>query len=201
MRNTTCTDFRHRAPAPGWGKAAARGARPPRGRAPLAAALALMATGAAAAPMPTGCYARAYSDTHLAANPGQTVAQIVVGLSDVSPGGGFIGTAVLRARMAATATTTSAGTANRWFDTYVYCEIPGGTGWPDWVDPARVTCFAECDGGYFQVLRATGSDLLIRTEYLTLSGEACGGGASLGDEGAETTTYKLHAAPKEACAP
>lgn len=201
MRNTTCTDLSTLSRGSRRGGAAAKGARPQRGRAPLAAACALMASGALAETMPAGCYMRSYSGAHLAAHPAQTVAEILVDLSDQSPGGGYLGTAVVRARMAATPATLASGTANRWFDNMVLCERPGGAGWPAWVDPARLTCFAECDGGFFQVLRADAGTLLIRTETLSLSGDSCGGHAALGDEGAATTTYKLHAAPRSACAP
>lgn len=169
----------------------------------LIASLLVMGGTTATADMPKGCYARDYSAAHLAKNPGQTVASIVVQLDDTAPGGGFIGSGIVRALMAPTKSTRAAGTAGWWFDNYVVCEVPGPgfSTSQSWARDDRLTCFAECDGGFFQVLGVDGAELLIRTHYLALPGDGCEGLAELGDESAHYTTYKLYAAPASACAP
>ncbi len=125
-------------------------------------------------------------------------------LYDDGPDQAAIGSAILRARLANTKATRAEGTEDRWVDGYVACyHIEDGTTWPDWFDANRVTCFAECDGGSFQIVRATEEELLIRSSWLSLaSGNgACGEPVDLGDEGVEVTTFRLNRASESACDP
>jgi hypothetical protein len=168
----------------------------------ISLAVTLLAASASAETLKDGCFSRTYSAGHLAKNPNQSVASILIAMVEGDAGEGFAGYALVRAKMADTAVTRDKGIVGKTFENGLFCKTLDedlGNG-QDWIKLGRMTCFAECDGGYFQVVGSDSKSLTIQTDFITM-GELtdCGGTGYLGDDGAAQTTYKLSAVDPAQC--
>ena len=130
---------------------------------------------------PEGCYERVYSQEHLAKNPDQVVAQIVVKFGQ-NAGDRIAEMSVLTANQGHV---QASGNGGQLLAQYLYCMAPGA-GDKNWI------CSVECDGGIMDILQSDAKTLLFRTDYL-LVGESdeCGGPVDLAEKPYQNVTYKL----------
>ncbi len=179
-----------------------RGFASPRGRGlPFALcgtvlALCFLATGASAGNVPEGCFARAYSDDHMAKVPEQSVVQMLALVepypTELTEAQIFL--KVLFREGGQGAVNVVPGT---WYKQVLFCwDGPRDKAAPlaGWVTPDALTCYAECDGGMMQIARWDGSKLDLRTSGLFVDedGGECEGNAFLAPEGQEAVTFRLH---------
>ncbi len=135
-----------------------------------------------------GCYARAYTADHLAANPDQVVARIVLFIWVEPETPDEIDLAVWTGNQGHVA---ASGTANRRFDQSLMC----------WREDMATTCEVECDGSSLQVERADGEMLQFRTSNLTAGqGGGCGDTIDLTERPGQPVSYRLSRAPHRVCA-
>ena len=153
----------------------------------LALAAALICAATAAAADATRCFARDYSDDHLARNPAQVVRamRLLVPADPVREGIRLSATLADQGHVAGTAM------AGRTIPQGLFCL--GGT------DP--LTCGVDCDGGVVTLdVRADGA-LHLRAEYLKVGdAETCGGTVSLLETEGVPVIYRLLPADPAECA-
>ncbi|MEZ5666289.1 MAG: hypothetical protein R3F55_02430 [Alphaproteobacteria bacterium] len=168
-------------------------------RTPIAAAamLALTATqaGAQMGYNELACYGRAYTPEHLAAHPGQRVAEIQVLLDggiDTDPPQGDA-----TATVGATVRATIRDRFGEFFANFAICHWDAAGG--------HYECGIECDGGRFRIEAADDSTLMLRNPYggFVLYG-GCGDDAEEGrevfiDADAEHAAFRLYPLPAAAC--
>ena len=146
----------------------------------LGAAALVLGVGAATAggPVP-GCYARDYSDAHLAANPDQVVDRIVLRVRADAGAGTVADLWVITARQGHV---LKSGQGGRRFTQFLYCR-----------DESRgPVCAVECDGGSFTVTAQGPDGLSFSTDYLLVGeGEGCGGAVDLAERPGRAVTYRL----------
>lgn len=129
----------------------------------------------------TACYARDYSDAHLAANPAQVVDQMVLAVTDFGSDINMQIAALISDQGHAKGTPQ----AGQWLDQGLYCYGKAAVS-------VGMTCAVECDGGVIEVTKVTTDSLTFRTEYLTIGdNEECGGTMELAEEVGKPTLYRL----------
>lgn len=170
VRNTTCTDAI-------W-------------RTSLTLVSALVgssAVGSALADVPApGCYARAYSDSHLAANPQQGVAALSLWVVDEGFGPTQPVSLRLAVRMAAQGQGARDGVTGQTLRQTAICAQDG-------------RCYVECDGGSLTATHR-GDDLVLATMGFALSGgDGCGGVSTLAETPGAETRYRLNAVAMSHC--
>lgn len=135
------------------------------------------------------CYARNYSDAHLAANPAQVVQSMVFAFEQ--------GEAEVLVNMAVKV--ANGGHAKggplvgKWVRQGMFC-FDGGAG------QVGTRCAIECDAGSMEVVKVTPNSLTFRTNYLTV-GEAdeCGGSIDIAERPGQPVSYKLMKADPKHC--
>lgn len=141
---------------------------------------------------PAGCFARTYSDAHLAQNPAQVVKDISISFDpNFEPGHPWMDVEVEIADQGHAAGT---GQGGNMYGQIARCfeDARAGTGW---------SCAVECDGGVMRIDRLSDADLLVRLEYFVLNtGDDCGGEVDLAEVPGQTVAYKLLRQPDAACA-
>lgn len=151
----------------------------------LAVILALLPAPALAELPAPGCYARDYDAAHLAAHPGQGVAALRLWFF-TEDSEGHTPAALVEARMAPQGQAARDGVDGQVLTQYAVCDPDG-------------TCFVECDGGAFTSAPQADGGLSITTSFFRVGeNDSCGGTSDLA-EGPGGTTYRLSAAPDEAC--
>lgn len=150
-----------------------------------AAVLAALLPGAASA-HPEGCFRRVYSLEHMQAQPQQTVTTLEVNFTYFEGGGEVV--ALVRAAFRG-----EAGT---------YDNVLGCWGREDGDPEGAIRCSVDCDGGTFMAWRSEGDSILLRTGGFIVAG-GCGEDVddfrAVADEGAESTTFRLHRVDAESC--
>ncbi|MEM7440193.1 MAG: hypothetical protein AAF393_11385 [Pseudomonadota bacterium] len=131
------------------------------------------------------CFARAYSDSHMARNPNQTVEVMWIAFQGDANNARHVGD---------------------WADTTVQLKGEGGAFFErlfcDGANGSKVTCRVECDGGSFTVAWRNSDTILVTTGrqgfYVT---SQCEGAVNrvVKDRGAASTTYRLNRVSVEAC--
>jgi len=156
-------------------------------------AFGLLATPALA--LPEGCFERAYTAEHLAADPGQTVSRLTVGILHNADGEHLIGEA------AVSAVFRDEGTR---YDQYLVCWEPGPE---DAGAPAgAIACGVECDGGRFYAWEKDAERILLRTQGFLVSGDCSEPGEdapmrAVKDDGPGETTFLLNRVDPALCRP
>ncbi len=139
---------------------------------------------------PAGCFARTYSDAHLAKHPAQVVKGIsIVFDPDFEPGHPWMDVQVEVADQG-----HAAGQGGAVYGQIARCfeDARAGTGW---------SCAVECDGGSMRIDRLNSAEMLVRLEYFLMNtGDDCGGEVDLAEVPGETVAYKLERQPDAACA-
>lgn len=126
-----------------------------------AAALALAVLAAPAWAAPQGCFARQYSQAHLAANPAQTVAALELWLDPVPADTLGVEAALVRVAFRDGAQV---------YRQVLFCHhADPAEGHP----PRALRCGVECDGGSFVAWERAPGELLLRTEGFVVEG-GCG---------------------------
>ncbi|MEM9754836.1 MAG: hypothetical protein AAF914_02525 [Pseudomonadota bacterium] len=155
------------------------------------AALAVAAPAALAQPAPLGCYARDYTEEHLAGRPSQGVAQMRLLLSPPQIGSGATARFEIRVIMSNQGQAERDGVTGQVLFEEGQCR-----------DEDALDCTVACDGGGFEVVRQGNSELLIRTgAFMRVADGLCGEGkfsSSLAEE-AGPQLYLLRPAPLESC--
>ncbi|MEM6305597.1 MAG: hypothetical protein AAF744_12830 [Pseudomonadota bacterium] len=142
---------------------------------------------------PEGCWARAYSDAHLAKHPAQVVENISISFDlEFEPGRPWIDVQVDVADQGHAAGTGQGGNtygqSARCFE-----DAKAGTGW---------SCSVECDGGIMRIDRLTDAEMLVRLETFWMgTGDDCGGPFNLAEVPGQTVAYKLFRQPAALCEP
>lgn len=150
----------------------------------LAAALAVSTPA-----LSNGCYARNYSEAHLAENPVQVVASIRVKIGVDERYGTLSG--VMDVIAADREDPNSLENAENTLIQYLHCNEYNGV----------VKCSAECDSGLMTILRKDDKALSFTTKGLIMSrgGEGCSFALDLAERKGEATTYSLDRAVDAAC--
>ena len=156
----------------------------------LTAFVALSGVAATAQPSgPTlGCFERDYSTAHLAQNPRQIVARMVLNFEIDASGSTEIGRmAVWTANQGRLKGSANAG---RRFDQFLIC----------WNDETSARCAVECDGGSMRITRDSGKILQFSTSNLWVGEtEGCGGAVDLAEIKGQTVSYRLNRADDALC--
>lgn len=151
-------------------------------------ALALATAVQAADGPPLGCYQRAYSAEHLAANPAQIVDEISLKIHIQAIYGEIIGD--MRVWFADQGRVAGTVNAGRVLDQFLIC----------WGDETRSGCSVECDGGSFQVTKADPNGLTFETDYLLVGEtEDCGGAEDLAEILGQPVKYRLNRVDDAVC--
>ena len=155
-----------------------------------ALAIVLAAGQAGAQAAPEGCFARVYSNAHLAKNPAQVVREISVAFGDFAGDDApWADVLVVTADQGHVAGTGQGGSL---FGQIARCSLRGSGRW---------VCSAECDGGSLEITRMDRDSLVLRTSYfLTGSGDDCGGTVDLAEVPDQPVSYRLNRLPDTACA-
>ncbi len=158
-------------------------------RAALALALGLtMAPTAQAEGPATGCFARDYSDAHLAGAPQQVVDQIALRIYR-QDGGALV--AALRVLTADQGHVKQWGLGGQRFDQFLLCGA----------DSDGAYCSVECDGGSMDIIRQDAGGLTFRTRYLMVGDTGgCGGAVDLAEVPGQDVAYRLDRVADSACA-
>lgn len=138
-----------------------------------------------------GCFARTYSPDHLAANPGQIVAAIVIRSWD-DPG---YGNTLLEMSVEAAdqGHAAASGHGGQTLTQGLFCMSPRSPG-------AGVFCGIECDGGSLEVLTDDGATFMFRTISVAVGEtESCGGAVSLAEVPGQFTSYRLDRVSDSIC--
>ena len=143
---------------------------------------------ATAQDVPLGCYARDYSDEHLAKRTEQVVDRLSIRFSK----SGERTTAEVKVLLADQGHAGRAGYGGRQAS-----EVAD-----NYAAPLRFN--VECDGGGFDVVKSDSNGILIETDWFRLSGNRneCSGGdlrSNLHEEGSSSTRYRLEQAEAAAC--
>lgn len=140
-------------------------------------------------PALTGCYARDYSDAHLAKNPDQIVDKISLGFaSPYNEVWGFL--SVLTANQGKA---KKDGLGAQTFKQILICSDTA-------FEKGKLICAVECDGGQMEGLQIDGKTIKFKTDYL-LVGEigGCGGAIDLAEKQDTFVTYVLHRVDDAQC--
>lgn len=143
---------------------------------------ALAATPLVAETTPTGCFAREYSQAHLASHPEQVVEAMWLQILDGS-GDSRYPTFWIAVVMAHQGHALRNGLGGTFLEERGSCE-------------AARECAVFCDGGGFDITRVEPSFIEITTPYMRVAkGDACGDGlhaySSLAERPEQPTTYRL----------
>ncbi|PRY26027.1 hypothetical protein CLV78_101120 [Aliiruegeria haliotis] len=217
MPSTTCTDRATGRPA-GGGRAEA-GGRPDLayqaglsagargasagsrrvGRA-SAIAVAVSASAAEADTFPEGCYARVYSDAHLAEAPRQSVVAVTA-LSEPRQAGEERDRLFLRVLFRYEGTGGENVEAGVWYRQEVFCKEDWEHPRSAWMQPGGTLCSAECDGGRVQLTRRADGRIDLRTAglHVVRPGAECEGNSRLASEGRDSATFRLAPAGFDVC--
>lgn len=135
-----------------------------------------------------GCYARDYTDAHLASQPAQVVDQIILRVRrDDSDSLTVADMAVVTANQGHV---VKNGLARQHFDQFLVC----------WQDGSRSFCGVECDGGKMEITHDTGKMLQFRTKYLIVGDrQSCGGPLDLAEVPGEMVPYRLYRVSDAVC--
>ena len=141
---------------------------------------------------PEGCFARSYSEAHLAQHPAQVVREISIAFGDF------------------------AGDDAPWMDVQVevadqgHAQVTGQGGntygqiarcFADARAKAGWSCAVECDGGVMRIERLDGDGLLVRLAYFMMNtGDDCGGEVDLAEVPGQEVAYRLDRQPDAHCA-
>lgn len=148
------------------------------------------ATGAAAQAAPEGCFARGYSDAHLAGHPAQVVREISVAFGDF--GGDSLPWADVIVVTADQGHVAATGQGGGTYGQIARCSLRGTGRW---------ACSAECDGGTLEIMALESDHLLLRTDYFLMgTGDDCGGEVDLAEVPGQRVSYRLERLPDSACA-
>lgn len=151
----------------------------------LAAALAA-GPAAAGGPLP-GCFARDYSDAHLAANPAQVVDWIVLQVRP-DPSAGTVADMWVATAMQGHVLQTGHG--GQLFSQFLICWDEGGV----------PVCGVECDGGTLTVTAQGPDGLTFRTGYLMVgNAQGCGGAVDLAERIGQPVSYRLDRVDASVC--
>ncbi|MDV7145005.1 hypothetical protein R3X27_20185 [Tropicimonas sp. TH_r6] len=162
--------------------------------------LAVYAGAATAGNVPEGCFARAYSDDHLARVPEQSVVQMLA-LVEPDPTERMDAQVFLKVLFREGGLGAENVTPGLWYGQTVFCRQEGGPTPPGWARTGDLTCFAECDGGAVQIADFDGQTLALRTGGLFVdeAGGECEGNAFLAPEGQESVIFRLHSVDLNFC--
>lgn len=137
---------------------------------------------------PEGCYERQYTQSHLAKNLDQVVAQIAVRFGKNAAEN----VALMSVLTANQGHARQAGNGGKLFDQFLYCSASNGDSW---------RCAVECDGGSFKITQLDGKTLKFTTEYLMVGqADECGGAVDLAEKQGQKVTYKLTRVADNQCA-
>lgn len=153
--------------------------------------LAVVALPAAAAE-PEGCFARVYSDAHLAKYPAQVVRSISMSFGDF--GGDRVPWVDVEAEIANQGHARGTGQGGNTYGQIARCTQSGNskTGW---------SCSVECDGGTMRIDRLDAKSLLVSLEYFIMNtGDDCGGEVDLAEVPGQSVSYKLERQSDAVCA-
>ncbi|NDR59611.1 hypothetical protein [Aliiruegeria sabulilitoris] len=155
---------------------------------------------ALAGDFPEGCYARAYSEAHLARNPRQSVTQMLV-LAEPDPTELLDGQMFLKVQFRGQGIGVENAVPGGWYGQTLYCRVQGGPTPPGWAKGGGIVCFAECDGGAMQIASFTGDKLDLRTGGLFVdeAGGECEGNTLLTAEGQQSVIFRLHPVDLDFC--
>lgn len=154
-------------------------------------ALTLMAGMAAAQGMPSGCYYRGYSASHLASHPAQGVSEIWIRFAPSAQNGARGQPFAIAARMG-----YQGQAARDRVQGMLLTEA--GTCYP-----GERRCAVSCDGGGFRIVSSDGQGLLIETSGTRVAAMPCGGPSSaystLVEIPGQSTRYRLNRVPDSYC--
>ena len=142
-------------------------------------ALALAPVLAAAQGPAAGCYARTYSQAHLASQPAQVVARLGLRIDGPLDAAGTSGELV--AVLADQGRAREAGLGRAALTQALFC----------YEDAAGPVCGVDCDGGLARLDVAPDGALLLTTDYLMVGGACDVGGFDLVERVGEDVTYRL----------
>ncbi|MDU8929993.1 hypothetical protein RXV86_21620 [Alisedimentitalea sp. MJ-SS2] len=157
---------------------------------------AVLLTAPAIAEPTLGCFARDYSDAHLAAHPDQIVDRIWLEFFKYPPEvfDGDDPYASVRTLTANQGHVARDGFGGQVFDGGMFCypdQRRGGDAW---------NCSVDCDGGWFQIIRDDGEVLELRTRYVMVGDtETCGGAIDLAERPQQFVTYRLNRVDDAVC--
>ena len=150
----------------------------------------------AAAPLfaapPEGCFARTYSEAHLAKNPKQVVKDISIAFGDFADD--VVPWMDVLVEIADQGHAAGRGQGGNTYGQIARCfeDQRARTGW---------SCAVECDGGVMRIDRLDAKSLLVRLEYFWMgSGDDCGGTVDLAEVPGQTVAYRLDRQPAAVCA-
>ncbi|WP_298356437.1 hypothetical protein [uncultured Litoreibacter sp.] len=128
------------------------------------------------------CYARTYSDAHLAKHPAQVVKAMVMAFELGDAGDSYIRMSAL---IADGGHAKGGPLVGQWVDQGLYC-FEGSA------DQVGTRCGIDCDGGVLEVTKVSTQSLTFRTTYLTVGErEECGGSIDLAEEIGKPVSYRL----------
>ncbi|MDA9865097.1 hypothetical protein N9C96_00295 [bacterium] len=132
------------------------------------------------------CFARTYTDDHLAKNPAQVVRHIRMLLSEDPRYDGI----PMDATMANQGHVAGTEAAGRTLTQGLFCLQ----------DSDALRCGVDCDGGMITVTRQDAEVLEFETDYLVVGDrEHCGGTANLAEVEGEMVTYRLFRVELDQC--
>lgn len=151
-------------------------------------AILLAAAPAADADPAFGCYARDYSDAHLAKHPAQVVDEIILSLHSPETHNDIFGT--MWVKTANQGHVRASGYANQVLMQTLIC----------WRHNGALHCGVECDGGAFTVTKLNSKGLTFRTDNLMVGGsEGCTGPVDLAEIPGQPVSYRLNRVPDSVC--
>ena len=154
-----------------------------------AAVIAAALAGAAAAadgPAP-GCYARDYSDAHLAKHTAQIVDRMVMRIWQQDGGTTVADMWVITANQGHV---RQSGLGGHRLWQFLICGS----------DDGQPICGVECDGGRMEITRQDSKGLTFRTRYLLVGPtDQCGGAIDLAEVPGQAVSYRLNAVPETMC--
>lgn len=153
----------------------------------LALGLYLVASSGVSAEPEMGCFARDYSDAHLASNPAQVVDQIVLRVGRPTTTDIF---ATIGVTLANQGHVAASGHGGQSYQQFLFC----------WRDSKALVCGVECDGGSMTVTRVSGDSITFRTNYLIVGNpEGCGGFVDLAEFPGQPVSYRLDRVSDSVC--